>query len=213
MRLDDIPEDATASDIVREANRLMGARRLVHRQVTTYSQDLGERLTSGFIKADWKAERHVVMALMSESDRMVDADEVREVEEAEVWPSREKFLRSYEWCRDDETASQMHGAYRVWMRAGDGRDLAIFRDGTAASFAMVWNDGRVAQIEDVATLEGYRRQGLSRRVMTRAVELVRSEGYETTFLIADEEDWPKDFYESLGFVTVGHHFTFVKRRA
>ncbi len=200
----------TAKAIAAEADELMSSPALGHREVVAEDEAAGERLSEDFRALGWKVDRHVIMAYHSQPDRSSDTSEVHEVDETTVWPSREKFLRTYEWCNDDATASQMHAAYRIWMRTGKGRDLAIERDGAPVSFAMLWSDGVTAQIEDVATLELYRNQGLSRAVIAKALEIAFEEGHETVFLIADEEDWPKLLYRKLGFEEIGCNYYFVK---
>jgi GNAT superfamily N-acetyltransferase len=145
-----------------------------------------------------------------EPDRIVDTSEVVEIEESRIWPSRERYLRTYEWCNDDDTASQMHAAYKAWMRAGNGIDLAVVREGEPVSFAVLWRRGSVAQIEDVATLEEHRGQGLSRAVVTRALDLAYQRDAELVFLVADADDWPRDFYAKLGFDELTNVHQFLK---
>ena len=207
MRLEHPDDDATVEALVREADRVMGA--MGHRQITIEDEELGSGLAPGFKDEGWNVNRHVVMVHRRSPDAPRLIDEVRVVEEPEVWPSRAEFLSTYEWCRDDQVLAQMHGAYRVWMRAGNGRDFAILRDGRAVSFAMLWMHDAVGQIEDVATLENYRNQGLSSAVVTRALQEARSVGCDLVFLIADEDDWPKQLYARLGFEPVGLFYTFV----
>jgi ribosomal protein S18 acetylase RimI-like enzyme len=143
-------------------------------------------------------------------DRAEETDDVVEAPEEEVWPARAEFLKTYEWCRDQETVDQMHEAYRIWMRVGNGRDFTISQDGSVVSFALLWSRGSTAQIEDVATLPEYRNRGLSRRVVTRAVAAARNSGHDLVFLIADEGDWPKELYTKLGFDVLTTYFYYLK---
>ena len=197
--------DLSASGIAIEAEEVMSG--LGHRKVTAPDPVVGARLAPGFKELGWSVDRHVVMVLRREPDRPIDTSEVRAFDEPEIWPARDRFSRTYEWCTE-ELVSQLHAAYRIWMRASDGIDLGIERDGGPVSFAMLWSDGHTAQIEDVATLEPYRNQGLSRAVVTRAVEVARDRGTDLIFLVADEEDWPKILYGKLGFepLTTTYHF-------
>jgi GNAT superfamily N-acetyltransferase len=208
LRLELGHSDVTADALMLEAEHLQIS--LGHREVWIEDPELGEELAPAFTGAGWKVNRHVIMAHKNSGDRRPDTSEVRPVGETEVWPSRAEFLRTYEWCRDDATVAQMHAAYRIWIAAGNGIDLAISRDGRPVSFAMLWRDGDTAQIEDVATLEPYRNQGLSSAVIVKALEQARADGCTLVFLIADEDDWPKLLYAKLGFEPVGTQIYFVK---
>ncbi|HWL65014.1 MAG TPA: GNAT family N-acetyltransferase [Actinomycetota bacterium] len=206
MRLE--VEGLDVATVAAEADRLMG--QLGHRQLTVRDEVVGRTLVDGLVERGWHADRHVVMVHRREPDRVVDTHDVEEVAEPVVWPSRAEWLRTYEWASDKATIDQLHAAYRIWMRAGNGRDFALKRDDKPVSFAMLWTEGEVAQIEDVATLDSHRNQGLCRAVVGRCVEEARSQGCDVIFLIADEADWPKELYRKIGFETVGCFYYFLK---
>ena len=62
------------------------------------------------------------------------------------------------------------------------------------------SDGVIAQVEDVATLRDFRRRGLARATVTAAVDAALAMGHEAIFIVADDDDWPKDLYARLGFL-------------
>ena len=82
-------------------------------------------------------------------------------------------------------------------------------DGEVASYCELYSDGSTAQIENVLTLERFRKRGLARATVSRALEDARSGDHSLVFLIADRDDWPKDLYAKLGFEEVGHVWEFV----
>ena len=86
--------------------------------------------------------------------------------------------------------------------------------GVDAAVTTLYSDGAVAQVEDVVTLRDHRRRGLARATLTLALDAAIDMGHELVFIVADEDDWPKDLYARLGFDPVGHAwgFTRVKRR-
>jgi GNAT superfamily N-acetyltransferase len=202
--------DLSAVEIAEEAEEVMAAPALAHRELVIESPGIGERLAPGFQDLGWRVDRHVVMVRRRAADRDIDTSEVQAVDEPTMWPARERYLRTFDWFKSDEVAIQMHAAYRTWMRASDGVDLGILRGGLPVSFAMLWSHGPTAQIEDVATLEAHRNQGLSRAVVTRAVELATERGCDLVFLVADDADWPKELYEKLGFDPVTTLYQFLK---
>ena len=77
-------------------------------------------------------------------------------------------------------------------------------DDPGAATCRLLRDGRgIGQVEDVATLESARRQGLATAVVVAALAASRAAGDTTTFITADAADWPQFLYEKLGFVPVG----------
>jgi hypothetical protein len=47
-------------------------------------------------------------------------------------------------------------------------------------------------------------------VVQTAVEASLETGNELTFLVADDEDWPKQMYAGLGFEPVGRRYEFTR---
>jgi hypothetical protein len=47
----------------------------------------------------------------------------------------------------------------------------------------------------------------------RAVEEALAAGHELVFLVADDDDWPKDLYARLGFETIGRTWSFLRTPA
>jgi predicted GNAT family acetyltransferase len=65
-----------------------------------------------------------------------------------------------------------------------------------------------AQIEDVNTLEPFRGRGLARQVVSFAAREALAGGADLVWLIADDNDWPKELYAKLGFRPVGTFWQF-----
>ena len=81
-------------------------------------------------------------------------------------------------------------------------------DGVDASHATVYSDGRIAQVEDVATLEAYRNRGLARAVVSAAIDAALQAPHELVFIVAADDDWPKQLYARLGFEPIGYAWGF-----
>ncbi|HSK91268.1 MAG TPA: GNAT family N-acetyltransferase [Euzebyales bacterium] len=75
------------------------------------------------------------------------------------------------------------------------------------SRCLVLTDGAIADIDAVGTLSAHRAQGWSTAVMWRAMELARADGLDTV-LVADDDDWPRSWYERLGFREIGRSAQF-----
>ena len=65
------------------------------------------------------------------------------------------------------------------------RYFAGFADGLPVSCCELYSRGGVGQVEDVATLEEHRGQGLASAAVLAAVDASRAEGHALTFLLAD----------------------------
>lgn len=203
-------EDGTldAATIARHADEIMGDAGCEHRRVCTHDPEVGARLEPGFTALGWETDVHVIMGHSREPDRIVDTSAVKEVGDL-AWPSREAQMRTYPWA-DDASVSQLRTVYSMTVEAANAKDFAILDGGKAVSFALLFSDGTTGWVEDVATLESHRRKGLSRAVVTKALEESRAR-HDFTFLIADDRDWPKHFYSELGFDILGRHYYFLKQ--
>ena len=74
--------------------------------------------------------------------------------------------------------------------------------------ADIYSHGGVTQIEDVLTATRHRGRGHARTLMTAL--LAEAAGSELVFLVADADDWPREFYARLGFEPVGHTHSFLR---
>jgi predicted GNAT family acetyltransferase len=75
---------------------------------------------------------------------------------------------------------------------------------------VLYEEGGIGQIDDVVTISRHRRQGFARAVVLAALRTSIEAGNELTFLIADDEDWPKQLYAELGFEAVGRRSEFTR---
>jgi ribosomal protein S18 acetylase RimI-like enzyme len=202
------PTSITAFELAAEAERLMAARNLRPRRVFVDDDRLGTELAPGFDELGWECGRWVYMALSRPPDRRVDTGEVTEPGLELVRRGRDEAARGADWYDDEDVRRQIRTYHFRLLETARGRDFAIVRDGVVVSFACLYSDGSTAQIEDVGTLEDYRGQGLSRAVVQRTVDAAREDGCDFVFMVADDGDWPKEFYGRIGFETIGriHHF-------
>jgi predicted GNAT family acetyltransferase len=96
--------------------------------------------------------------------------------------------------------------------AVDTRFFAGYVNGEIGSYCELYHEPDIGQIEDVFTLDRFRKRGLARATVTRALEASREAGHELTFLIADRDDWPKELYAKLGFDEIGCIWEFLLPR-
>jgi predicted GNAT family acetyltransferase len=199
---------AEAERVAREADRLCAA--LPQRRVVAYDEEIGTRIALGFeTLPGWITERVVLMAQHRPVDRDVDTTFVREVEEEELQPARERFLRG-RGAADELVAQELRGAQRL-AALGDVWAFAALVAGEVASYCELYADGTgTAQIRGVATLPEHRGGGLARATVSHALAKSEVLGHELTFLRAVHDDWPKNLYGKLGFDAIGTMYRFTR---
>jgi len=197
----DRPESDDLPAILGETERVLGAARLQHRKIVFDEPDAGELLASLLAAMTWSIRRLDVMVFRAGEPPGISG-EAREVEHEELVSARLESLRGEPWVTTGEIADQMVENSRVIARAVPERCFASFERGKVASWCRLYSAGRTAQIEDVSTVQRFQRRGHSRAAVTLALsEAVRD--HDFVFLTADDEDWPKAWYERLGFEVEG----------
>jgi len=83
------------------------------------------------------------------------------------------------------------------------RYFAAFDGDNVCAYAKLRHRGGVAQVEDVVVLPEQRGTGLGRLVTTAALVAGMELDPELLFIVADDDDWPKELYARLGFDPVG----------
>jgi ribosomal protein S18 acetylase RimI-like enzyme len=187
-------------------------------QVYIDHQDSGPALAERFRQEGWEVDVELNSVLAAEPDRQVDTGAVIEPSEDEALALMER------WIDEDETLAltrdglaQLVEANRLTWRVRNARRLGVRGpDGRLAAITMLFSDGPIAQVEDVYVIPEARGRGHGRAVVSRGIELAREGGHELTFIVADDNDWPKQLYRKLGFEPVGRswllHRPAAKRR-
>jgi GNAT superfamily N-acetyltransferase len=159
------------------------------------------------VDASWKVEREVLMVLGSPPPGgRVAVEELREDEMLELM--RQWYLEEHaEMTADglDELAEYNRREGRVSHERRLGARRA---NGAPAAITKLRMDGFTACVEDVYTAAEERRRGLARKLVSHAAWLAHASGHGLTYLLADDDDWPKDLYADIGFRTVGRRWVF-----
>ena len=204
-------DTASAEELAAEANRLLGQAGLRHRKVEVWDAEAGVRLEPGFVKLGWNRERDVIMVVHRGPDRLVDTSSVHEVGADDLVPAWTESWALDPAVLNSDVARQLVENKRRLGVETNTRFFAARVDGEVGAYCELYSDGQTAQIENVFTLDRFRKRGLARAVVSKALEV--AQGHDLIFLIADQDDWPKELYRKLGFDDVGLIWEFILPRA
>jgi GNAT superfamily N-acetyltransferase len=198
---------------------------LPYRHVGVEDETVAALLESSLAGAGWRVERLVLMAMAHEpaSGSGPEADtappagsgdgtsagarglvvELGEDEMVELmctWLLEEG--RGVDEIDDLVEMNRREG--KLW---GEQR-LGVRESGRAVAVTKYRSDGTTAWVEDVYTVPEARRRGFARTLVSTAVARARAGRHELTFIVADDEDWPKHLYADVGFGPVGYLWNF-----
>jgi GNAT superfamily N-acetyltransferase len=140
--------------------------------------------------------------------RPVDTSIADEVTLEELMPAWTEGWRSDPDVLSEDVVRQLVESRRRLGEVVETRFFAARVEGEVASYCELYSDGSTAQIENVLTLERFRKRGLARATVSRAREEALA-GHDFIFLVANRDDWPKELYAKLGFDEVGRIWEFV----
>jgi ribosomal protein S18 acetylase RimI-like enzyme len=199
-----------AGVVVAEADLLLRERR--HRYLTVLDVEEAPRLTPELVAAGYREEGTVVMALTRSPERAETTTAVRPervpleaLREADAvgWEERYPNLPG-------DVARQLFERRYATATACDLTTHVARADGAVAAWCNLYRVGRDAQVESVNTLSAWRRRGFARAVVLDAIATAREAGCDLVFLLADRDDWPRDFYERLGFAVIAEQRSFAR---
>jgi GNAT superfamily N-acetyltransferase len=183
--------------------------RFAHRAIAVHDEAMGSQLAASFRRDGWEIDHLVFMVQRREPER----ESVVAVEECmfdEVYPLMLESNLASHGGMTREAAETNAAVRRVFADVTGARFFAVRVDGVLAGFGELYAHDGVAEIDDVHTLERFRRRGIARAVVGHIVQEARSLGADIVFLIADDADWPKDLYAKLGFDPVRRFWQFTK---
>ena len=198
--------DVSAKELVADADRLQGAAALGHRKIVVPDEDAGLRLGADLGRMRFR--RSVLLIMGHDGHSPGDpAHQVAEVEQIALRPSR---LDAFVTDMHSNAARQVVAHLELMASVVPTRAFAVMADGVAASWCVLYEEGGIGQIDDVVTLGRHRRQGYGKAVVQAALAASIESGNEMTFLVADDDDWPKKMYAGLGFDPLGRRFEFTR---
>jgi uncharacterized protein (DUF952 family)/GNAT superfamily N-acetyltransferase len=187
--------DVDAATIVAEADRVLAP--FPHRRVVTFRPPPAD--------LDWEVDELRLQVLDADApEPSVPAGRVVAVTQevmAGLWaPS---WQREHPGIDDDAVADLVR---RESFAAAHARivDLAVLGDdGVPVAGTQLRIDGATAAIEAVMTAPSSRRKGHGAALVGDAIRRARSAGCDVIWLLCRADDWPRRWYERMGFVDIG----------
>jgi ribosomal protein S18 acetylase RimI-like enzyme len=202
-------EGVAAEPLLAAADRLLGNAGYPHREVVVNDERAGERLTPAFAGHGYLVERNILMAHRRPPDRVSDLA-AEELPFADVRPLLLEIYRREPYSTSARIVHLFTDQHGKSERVIGARFFAARVEGELAGNCELYVDGLDAQVESVGTLEEFRGKGVARAVVWRAVEEARASGARHVFIVADDDDWPKDLYARLGFDRIGRTWQFIR---
>jgi ribosomal protein S18 acetylase RimI-like enzyme len=193
--------DVAGVEIMADADRLLAA--FEHRWVVVDREPLWRALDGAFAAAGWGVQTHLFMIHRQPPDRIAVAGAVREVTHEDIRAAELRYVRTQPWCTSPEPARQVLEHHLRIGRVLNERCFAIYDGADVCAYAKLRQRDGIAQVEDVVVLAEHRGSGLGRLVTTAALVAGLALEPEVLFIVADDDDWPKELYARLGFEPAG----------
>jgi ribosomal protein S18 acetylase RimI-like enzyme len=200
---------APAAHILAAADELLGGARLAHRYVVVDNDGLGRALSPEFTAAGYEHEQILTM-IYSGPEPRPPVHEVRAVSLDVLRPALVRDWRIELPGEPDDVHRQLADRAALYSRGADVTLLAVFDGNEIAAHADLYIDPveRFAQIENLVTHQDFRGRGYGRSLVQAALRGGQQAGCEISFLTSTQNDWPREWYDRLGFVEADrtHHF-------
>jgi GNAT superfamily N-acetyltransferase len=200
-----VTEPSTAARALAAAEEHQGDQ--PYRHLVVDEAETASLLDAEVERAGWKVDREVLMAVLADPVREVGTDGVAELSEDEMvaimrrWHVEEGFDTTPGVLDQLDEYNRREGA--LWHESRFG---VRGESGGAVAITKLRCPGEdVAWVEDVYTVPEERGRGHARRLVTHAT---RRAGRRLTFILADDNDWPKRLYGEIGFRPIGFRWSF-----
>jgi ribosomal protein S18 acetylase RimI-like enzyme len=202
--------DLSFLELLAEIDELHREAGCAHRDVLIEDENLGAALAPEFRRLGWEVSPLLLMAYRGERS-LPETRTVHELSAPELRSIRSRA--SIDSSVDVSETAQLIEKDALLARLGGARFFGVVIDDQIVSSVDLYSDGRTAQIESVFTLEPQRGRGFGRAVVSEALRVAFDAGHDFVFLVAEDDDWPKELYGRMGFEPMGRCYEFLKAHA
>jgi ribosomal protein S18 acetylase RimI-like enzyme len=182
---------------------------LPYRHIVVDHDVAGQDLEAAFVADGWRAEREVLMALAERPDAPDVQNTISMLTETQALALTRRWMAEDHPGISADSLDQLDEYARREGRRWNERRFGILDDdGVAVAVTKLRTDPMTAWVEDVYTAPEARRRGYARLLVTHASALGAAANPELTFIVADDNDWPKDLYARIGFRPIARTRTF-----
>ncbi|MEU9044958.1 MULTISPECIES: GNAT family N-acetyltransferase [unclassified Kitasatospora] len=178
------------------------------RLVSVLDGEFGEACVEPFRRAGY---RHSTYLVMLHTGPTPAVGEGRRVEEVDLEAIREPLSASWRTAlpaAGEEVVRSLVDRRVTFRRGAERVQLLGARadNGEVAAWTDLYLEPvlGIAQVEDLLTAEAHRRRGHADAVLATALRRATDAGCGTRFLIAESDDWPRNWYARRGFEVIGH---------
>lgn len=190
---------ATAGDVERDAERVLGGWGLPQRVVHLHGEHLAPT-AEGLRERGWTVDAEVTMAARPGPG---GAPSVREVSPATMLTFWTASRRARHPDIDAAEVRQMLDGHAAEDAVADVRFLAVREGGAVVAATVLKIDGATASFGPLDTLPANRGRGHGNALVTAALDLAHRAGCDVVSLDALAGEWPRRWYGRRGFSEVG----------
>jgi GNAT superfamily N-acetyltransferase len=184
-------------------------RDLGYRHLVIEDERNGADLERQFGAAGWTADLEVCMVLADPPSPGAPDVEVSLLSEDQSLSLMRMWLAERHAGISGEALEQLVEYVRREGRLWDEQSFGVVADdGSPLAVTKLRSDATTAWVEDVYTAPEARRRGHARALVTHVTTLAQRARPDLTFIMADDNDWPKHLYASIGFRPVARTHTF-----
>jgi GNAT superfamily N-acetyltransferase len=199
---------ASAADVLATTEQILGDAGVSHRYVSVDGV-VDQTWIAEFVAAGYSHETIVTM-IHSGAELEPGAHEVQAVSLETMRPTLICDWRIEIPDATDEELGQLADRTALYDRGADLTRLAVYEGDEIAAHADLYVDrvDSIAQFESLLTHSDFRGRGYADALIRDALQRGRAAGSDLSFLTAALDDWPREWYQRLGYVDAGreHHF-------
>jgi ribosomal protein S18 acetylase RimI-like enzyme len=201
------------ADVLSAAEELLGDAGLRHRYVSV-GDGVNDALVPTLVAAGYE-DQEVVTMIYAGPTIEFGAHVVASVSLETLRPSLIRNWHAEIPDATDELLRQLADRTALYSLGAELTLLAVYEGNEIAAHVELYVDraGSVAQIENLVTHEQYRNRGYGDSLVRNALWRAGETGSELCVISADLDDWPRQWYQRLGYVDASRTHHFVRRDA